>query len=183
MTIDRTSAVDNVDKIVKFDGIDHTSRTRYNYGLNNRFYAKRVLTPGRRPFRARSSKSGSRRAITPTRTRRSTTCYTDRRRAWRPPSHFSPIGLSIRAMPANDVNASLSAEFDSRYLALRTISHRLVLMEHAHPDHGGLEQARIHRTAPEFNNPKSLNQYITATSTMHTIDKRVAPSTRSTTTC
>ena len=30
------------------------------------------------------------------------------------PEHFSPVALSVRALPTNDVNANISAEFDSR---------------------------------------------------------------------
>ena len=37
-------------------------------------------------------------------------------------SSFSPIALAIRALPTNDFSATLRAEFDSRYRALRTIA-------------------------------------------------------------
>ena len=53
VTIDRTSAVDNFNRIIQFDGIDsYVGGTRLTYGLNNRFYAKRRLTPGQ-PAQAR----------------------------------------------------------------------------------------------------------------------------------
>jgi hypothetical protein len=38
------------------------------------------------------------------------------------PSNFSPIALSVRAIPSNNLNATLRAEFDSRSHALLTIS-------------------------------------------------------------
>jgi hypothetical protein len=38
------------------------------------------------------------------------------------PSKFSPVALSVRGMPTNDVTANVRAEFDARYHAMRTIS-------------------------------------------------------------
>jgi hypothetical protein len=90
------------------------------------------------------------------------------------PSHFSSIGLSIRAMPATDINASVSAEFDSRYLALRTISAQGSYSWNTRiQTTAGWSKRAFIEQLPEFNNPKSLNQYLNASSTMHTIDNRV----------
>ena len=51
VTLSRTSAIDDYDRIVKLDGLDYTvgNTTSYTYGLNNRLYAKR------RPPRTASS--------------------------------------------------------------------------------------------------------------------------------
>src|SRR5207248_5092689 len=42
-----TSNVDDSTRVVQFDGIDnYVGGVQYTYGINNRFYAKRKLTPG-----------------------------------------------------------------------------------------------------------------------------------------
>src|SRR5262249_11946001 len=120
-----TSSVDNFNRIIQFDGIDaYVGGTRYTYGLNNRFYAKRRITPGQ-PAQARE--------IFDVEVTQS--YYTDQRqslydRQYQTPlgttphqaSNSSPIALSVRALPTNEINATLRAEFDSRYHELRTIS-------------------------------------------------------------
>src|SRR5205823_1156770 len=53
LTIQRTSSIDNLSQIVITDGTDYAvPGTTYTYGINNRFYAKRKLTPGQ-PGQAR----------------------------------------------------------------------------------------------------------------------------------
>jgi LPS-assembly protein len=126
-TIDRTSSVEDFNRIVVFDGTDtFVGGTRYTYGLNNRFYAKRKLAPGQ-PATAREIFD----------VELSQSYYTDQRQSLHDPtyqtsfgsvatsgtpSNFSPIALNIRGMPSNEVNATVHAEFDARYHSLRTIS-------------------------------------------------------------
>ena len=49
LTISAPSSIDNFDRIIQIDGIDSIvgGTTRYTYGLNNRFYAKRQPRRGR----------------------------------------------------------------------------------------------------------------------------------------
>ena len=93
---------------------------RCTYGLNNRFYAKRKTAPGA-PAQAREIFD----------VELSQSYYTEsaRRRSYDPqyqtssglrgaePTNFSPIALSVRAMPTDDVNATLRAEFDAAITA------------------------------------------------------------------
>src|SRR5262249_23920635 len=122
--VTRTSSIDNYDRIVKLEGTDFVvgGVTQYTYGLANRFFAKRVLVPGQ---------AAQSREIFDVEIRQS--YYTDQRAAavdtryqssfsGNTPNNFSPIALTVRAMPTNDVNASVTAEFDSRYKKLRTVS-------------------------------------------------------------
>jgi LPS-assembly protein len=124
LTLQRTSSIDNADRIVYIEGIDRIvgGTTQYAYGVNNRFYAKRRQTPGQ-PSSAREIISVG---LTQTYYTNEQAALYDTRYATSfsdaPPSHFSPIQLSVRAMPSNDVSTTLSAEFDSRYHSLRTIS-------------------------------------------------------------
>jgi LPS-assembly protein len=125
--ITRTSSIDNFNRIVQLDGTDSIvgGTTYVNYGLNNRIYAKQPTTPG--------GPSTSREIVS---VELSQTYYTDERASQydrsysttfiqtstQQPSHFSPFALSVRALPTNEINATVRAEFDSRYKSLRTIS-------------------------------------------------------------
>ena len=124
LTLQRTSSIDNADRIISIEGIDRIigGTTQYAYGVNNRIYAKRSLVPGQ--------PSSAREIISVGLTQ---TYYTNEQAALydthyatsfsgAPPSHFSPIQLSVRAMPSDGINTSLSAEFDSRYHSLRTVT-------------------------------------------------------------
>src|SRR5207237_638232 len=96
-------------------------------GLNNRFYAKRRLTPGQ-PAQARDILD----------VEISQSYYTNQQQSLydrsyqtqntllgvnpAAASNFSAIALNVRANPTNEINASMRAEYDARYRALRTIS-------------------------------------------------------------
>jgi lipopolysaccharide assembly outer membrane protein LptD (OstA) len=176
VTIDRTSAVDNFNRIIQFDGIDsYVGGTRYTYGLNNRFYAKRRLVPGQ-PAQARE--------IFDVEVTQS--YYTDQRASiydrqyqtslGATPSeatNFSPIALSIRALPTNEINATVRAEFDSRYLALRTVSAQgsYAITGYGQVSAGWSKRAFIEQL-PQFNNPAFLDQSVNAATTLHTLDNR-----------
>jgi hypothetical protein len=124
LTIQKTSNIENFDRIQQFDAVDaYVGDTQFTYGVTNRFYAKRKLVPGQ-PSQARE--------IVDVEVRQSH--YSDQRAAafdrqyqtnlvgGGTPSNFSPIAVSVRALPTNDINATVSMEFDSRYRTLRTIS-------------------------------------------------------------
>jgi LPS-assembly protein len=121
--VDRTAAVPNFDRVVKFDGVDsYVGGTRFSYGINNRFYAKRVLTPGqqaqsREIFDVEISQSYN--------TNQLASLYdvlAQTRPDYTQPVNFQPLSLNIRAMPTNEVTATVRADFDPKYRQLRTIS-------------------------------------------------------------
>jgi len=127
LNINKTSSVDNFDRIVVLDGIDSIlGGTSYTYGVNNRFYAKRKPAPG--------TLAQAREIVS---VELGQSYYTNQNAALydrqyqsnnvpgstdTPPSHFSAVQLSVRAMPTNEINANMRAEFDSRYHSLKTIS-------------------------------------------------------------
>ena len=175
MTMMRTSSVDNVDRIVRLDGIDQfVGGMQLTYGLNNRFYAKRKLTPGaqaqsREIFDVELSQS----------------YYTNQGAAQYDlqyqttlgqlaPTHFSPIALNVRALPTDTINATLRAEFDSRYHKLRTISAqgsyswttRVQLS-------AGWSKKGLIPELDNFSDPAQLDQALNFSSTMHTKDNKV----------
>jgi hypothetical protein len=175
VTIQRTSSIDNFDQIVQADGTDVIvgGTTQYTYGVNNRFYAKRK--EGRPIAQAREILD----------VELTQTYYTDQRAAQydqnyltsyttTAPSNFSPIALSVRGVPTADFNATMRAEFDSRYHSLRTISAngtytwtgRLQVT-------GGWSKKAFIAELDGFNNPDYLDQYINASTNVHTRDNRL----------
>jgi hypothetical protein len=92
-------------------------------------------------------------------------------------TNFSPIALSIRAMPTTSVNATMRAEFDSHYRELRTLS--------ANGTHNwtGRVQTSVgwsHKFFvkglqgfdPELSGGAALDHYINVGTTAHTRDNR-----------
>ncbi len=174
LTVDRTSSVENFDRVIQFDGIDtYVGGTRFTYGLNNRFYAKRKIVPGQ--------PAQSREIIGVELTQ---SYYTDQRASlydlqnqtrpdYTQPVHFSPISLNVRALPTNDINATVRAEFDSQYKKLRTISAQgsYSWTQRIQTTAGWSKRAYI----PElvgFNDKNFLDHYINASANLHTVDNR-----------
>ena len=188
LTVNRTSSVDNINQIVKLDGVDqYIGGTTLTYGLNNRFYAKRKVTLGapgqsREIFDIELSQS----------------YYTNQNAAQydtqyqttlgvvvQSPTSFSPIALNFRALPTDGINANLRAEFDARYHGLRTISAQgSYNVDQSRPADRRLEQARLYRRDPGVQrlppradplacSPASLDQAVNIASTMHTKDNKV----------
>jgi LPS-assembly protein len=175
VTMQRTSSVDAIDRIVSFDGIDaFAGGTRYTYGINNRFYAKRVLAPGqqaqsREIFDVEVSQSYF--------TNQLASLY-DIQNQTRPdytqPVHFMPIALNIRALPTNEINATVRAEFDSQYRELRTISAQgsYSWTNRVQAQAGWSKKAFIEKLV-NFNNKDFLDHSINGSMTVHTTDNRV----------
>jgi LPS-assembly protein len=177
LNITRTSSIDNFNQIIQIDGSDTIvgGTTQYAYGVNNRFYAKRPGFPGQR--------SQPREIVD---VQFSQTYYTNSQASQYDPryatsyyavnptataSNFSPMLISVRGMPTNEINATASIEIDSRYLALRQVSA------------GGSYSwdGRVQTTAswskrsyiPQllgFNDQSNLTQAINAQSNVHTRD-------------
>jgi LPS-assembly protein len=173
MTVQRTSSVDAIDRIVSFDGIDTlVGGTNLAYGLNNRFYAKRALTPGAQAVAREIFEVGL-----------SQTYYTNQKAAqldrqyetqgMTVPSHFSPIALNIRVLPINDLNATVRAEFDSQKHALRTIAAQgsYSWTGRAQTTVGWSKRSLI-AGVPGFDKPAFLTHSVIGTTNLHTLDNR-----------
>jgi LPS-assembly protein len=174
--ITRTSSVDNFDRIVRLDGTDFIvgGTTYVNYGLNNRIYAKQPTTAGG-PSTAREIVS----------VELAQTYYSDSRAAQydrqyattftgTEESHFSALQLSVRALPTNEINATVRAEFDSRYKSLRTISASGTY------SWSGRVQSTLQWSKKAFieqlvgfNDRKNLDHSVNASTSVHTSDNRV----------
>ena len=188
LTINRTSTVDNINQIVKLDGVDnYIGGTTLTYGLNNRFYAKRKLTPGgvavsREIFDVELSQSYY--------TNQSAAQYDTQYQTTlgivsQTPTNFSPIALNFRALPTDFLNANLRAEFDARYHGLRTISAQgSYIWTNRIQVTGGWSKRGYIPEIPAFNDcrtiqtpyactPASLDQAINVMTNLHTKDNKV----------
>lgn len=171
MTLQRTSSVDNIDRIVKLDGTDQLiGGTTLTYGLNNRFYAKRKLAPGA-PAQSREIVDVE---LSQSYWTNQTAARFDRQfqtTLGQAPTHFSPLALNVRALPTDTFNATLRAEFDARHHQLRTISTQGTYSWNTRVQTtvGWSKRAFIAKLEG-FNNRALLDQFINASSTMHTKD-------------
>jgi hypothetical protein len=83
------------------------------------------------------------------------------------------LSLSVRAQPTTSLNASLNADFDSRYRALRTVTAA------GSYSWGTQVQSTLSWTKtgyipqlPPFDNPNNLNQSLNGSSTVRTKDNQ-----------
>ncbi len=175
VNIGRTTAIDNRDEIVQLDSLDSVvgRTTRVTYGVNNRFYAKRRTGPlGDRTPEILSVVLKQ-------------TFYTDAIAAqfdqnYRtsfsgvPPSRLSPVSLLVRMQTSEAVRASVRAEYDTQFSALRTVGadgsyrHRGWLDLSA-----GWSQRRLVPGLKGFDDPTRLEHFMSSTVQMRTPGNRV----------
>ena len=123
VNIQRTTAIDNLESIVQLDSLDSVvgETTRVTYGLNNRFYAKRrSATAGRSHARDHLGVAEAD-AITPTREPRRSTCTTAPATRARRRRDYRRCRCSSRTQTSDATHATLRAEYDTQFMALRTI--------------------------------------------------------------
>ncbi len=175
LNVTRTSSIDNYSRIVQLEGGDAVvgGTTQFQYGLTNRFFAKRKLVPGQ-PATSREIVD----------VEISQTYYTDQRAAavdrqyatsftGAAPSNFSPVALSVRAVPNDLINATMRAEFDSKTRSLRTISATGTynLTGRLQSSIGWSKKGYIPQL-PGFNDQALLDQYLNGSANVHTRDNR-----------
>jgi LPS-assembly protein len=173
VNIQRTSSISNFDRIVRIDPIDGVvgSTTRYDYGLNNRIYAKRRVGQTSQAVEILSLQIAQ-------------SFYTDARASQfdaqystanlgAPPSKYSPVAFILRATPTPSINANVRAEVDSRHKELRTISANgtLNLSQQVQTTIGWSHKFFI-EDLPGFNDPNSLDHYLNVQSNLQTRDRR-----------
>jgi LPS-assembly protein len=121
-TAQRTSSIDEFNRIVQIDGTDiiYGGTTNFSYGLNNRLYAKRrtgqishAVEIASVEIRQTYYTNAQASQYDP---RYSTTLNSQL------PNNFSPIAINGRVAPANTISGSVGLEIDSRYKKLRQLS-------------------------------------------------------------
>jgi LPS-assembly protein len=172
LAIQRVTAIDEFDRIVKLDSVDYTlgNVTRYTYGLTNRLYAKRDV---------------AREVLT---LNVSQTYYTDPNAALYDrfyqssfsgvkPSKFGGIVLQARASPTEALQAEFRTEYDHQVGALRTIaangrfSDGTWLYVQA-----GWSQRRYIPDLPGFDDPNRADHYLNATANVRGYRNRLGGS-------
>jgi LPS-assembly protein len=172
ITAGRTSNIENFPRVIQIDGTDWAvGTTSYEYGLNNRFYAKRKIGQTSQAqeivnveIRQKYYTNAQASQLDP----RYNTSY-----AASTASNFSAIALSARVTPTNNLNATLSAEVDSKYLELRTLS---LNSGYNWTNRVQTSVGWSHRFfidgLPGFNDPATLDHYLNVAANAHTIDNR-----------
>jgi LPS-assembly protein len=169
-----TSGTNDINQIIQFDSIDSVvAGTQLTYGLNNRFFAKRSQTPGA-PAQSREIIDVSLTQSYYNNPLASIYDHQYQTTGLAPESNYSPIALSVRALPTNDFNATVSAEIDSHYLELRTVSvqgsyswtNRFQTMI-------GWSKKAFIAGLPGFDTTDQLDHYINTSFNAHSADNKV----------
>jgi LPS-assembly protein len=118
VSIQRTTAIDNFDRIVQLEGSDYVvgNVTSLRYALANRLYAKK--TTSREILSATVSQS----YYTDERAADLDRQYQSSSYAGSRPTHFSPVALQLRGSPTDGISADFRTEWDSTERVLRTLA-------------------------------------------------------------
>ena len=158
MSVERTTAVDNFDRIVRIDSTDSIvgDTTQIRYGVDNRLYARRGDS-GAQEFLSVGVEQ---------------TYYTDERASQfdqqfqtsfhqTAPSKLSPLALTVRANITQGMKGTLHAEYDTHFMALRTIraDADIAFSDRLHQT-AGWSQRRFIEGLPGFDNPNFLDHVI-----------------------
>ncbi len=122
VAVRRVTAIDNFDRIVQLDGTDYIlgGNTQVDYGVTNRLLAKR----------GRGESASTREIVTVT---VGQTYYSNAQASLYdtnystsfsglPPSHVSPVRLTVRATPADSLNGGVKLEYDDRRGTLQSLA-------------------------------------------------------------
>ena len=171
VTFQRTTAIDNFDEIVQLEGIDFVvgSATRIGYGVVNRFLARRRQGDVREALSIalfQSFYTDARAAQFDPRFRTSFNRTT--------PTKLTPVSLELRGSPSEQVNATVRAEYDTRFGAFRTIgADGTIGIGDWFQTTAGWSQRRFIDGLRGFDDPRDLDHYLNATTNLRTPDNQV----------
>ena len=169
VALQRITAVDNFDQIVRLESTDSVvGTTRIGYGLNNRLYARRGAS-AREILNIAITQSYYSNARAAQFDRRFRTSFNKTN-----PSHFSPAALLVRATPTNRISGMLRAEYDTQFMALRTIGlDATVSAGEGLRASGGWSQRRFIEGLRGFDNPNRLDHYVNGSANWRTSGNKV----------
>jgi hypothetical protein len=160
LTIQRVTAIDNLDRIVQLEGVDYTvgSTTNLRYGLVNRLYAKKGTS--REILSATISQSYHTDALAAQRDRdyQSSTITGAAK-----PTHFTPLALLVRAAPTQALQVDFRTEIDPRVHAVTTVALNGAFNGSWIQSTGGWSQRRFIPDLPGFEEALASNYLNTAT--------------------
>jgi LPS-assembly protein len=153
--LSRVSPIDNYSNIVQLESADYVvgSVTSFQYGLNNRLYAKKESA--REVFNVAVTQSyyTDAKAAAVDREYQSSTFST----AAPKPSHLSPVALQVHANPTTKTDATFRTEYDTQFHALRTLALNGGLVEGWVSTQAGWSQTRY---IPGYNSPASASHFL-----------------------
>ena len=164
VTLRRVSTIDRFDEIVRLESVDSIvgEVTQVTYGLNNRVYAR--LAGGRNAGAAREILTVG---LTQTYYTNDQAAQFDRRFSTSfndtSPSNFSPVALTVRAGPTDELSASMRAEYDTKFGAIRTIgADGTYNFKGLVQTTAGWSQRRFIDGLQGFDDPDRLDHYLNA---------------------
>jgi LPS-assembly protein len=160
LTLERTTAIENFDRIVKIDSTDNVTgrMTSATYGLSNRLYAKKDSSREIVAFSITQSYYTDERAAALDQQYQSNPLN-----AAPAPSHFSPVSLQARVTPTVTTDATFRAEYDTRSNALRSIAANGGLVEGWMVVSAGWS---LNRNIPLTGVPETITHYLNAATTI-----------------
>ena len=161
-------------RIVKIDGIDTVvgGSTRYNYGLNNRLYAKRAegsaIATAREIAGVSINQSYYTNADWSQYDQNYRTSYSGT-----PPSHLSPLSILARIAPTLQSSGTFRAEYDTQFWAFRSLgADATITLPDRLQSTVGWSQKRLIRRLPGFNDPSRLDHFLNQSTLLHTRNNR-----------
>jgi LPS-assembly protein len=162
-TVSWTSDFEDFNRVVKLDATDTANvggSTNFTYGLNNRLYAKKQTA--REILSVGVGQTYS--------TNQNWAKYDPAAQSsfnnLLPPSHLSPVVLLVHGAPANGIDATFRAEYDTQAHALRTLAANGTYTRGWVSATGGWSQRRFIPNLPGFNNPNSATHYLNSATTI-----------------
>ena len=158
LTIQRVTAIDEFDRIVKLDGGDYQKGklTRYVYGVSNRLYAKKGAS--REIASVTVSQSYYTDADAAQYDRLYQSSFSGRAR-----THFTPVALYARTSPTDRLQADFRTEWDPTVHTLRTLAASGTYSQGDWlTTSAGWSQRRFIKELPGFDNPASADHYLNA---------------------
>jgi lipopolysaccharide assembly outer membrane protein LptD (OstA) len=164
LTLQRTSKIDQFNEIVRLEGVDFImgNTTQVSYGLTNRMYARLAADSGAGAIRQILTVGLTQTYYTNDQAaqfdRRFSTSFNDTS-----PSNFSPVTLTVRGVPTDDLSTSMRAEYDTKFNALRTIGiNGTYDFKNLIQATAGWSQRRLVEDLEGFNNPHQSDHYLHA---------------------
>jgi LPS-assembly protein len=158
--ISRVTPIDNYANIVQLDSADYIvgSVTSFQYGLNNRLYAKRENAREIVNVAITQSYYTDARAAAVDREYQSST-YTSAPK----PNHFSPVAIQVHTSPTTVTDATFRTEYDTQFHALRTLAANGSLTQGWVSATAGWSQTRY---IPGYNSEAAASHFLNSATTV-----------------
>jgi len=168
LAVQRTTAIDGFDRIVKLDGADYVvgNVTRFTYGLNNRLYAKKTVAREILSLVVGQTYYTDENASRYDRDYQSSFSGTV-------PSRFSPVSVQVRASPTEQIQGEFRTEWDHTVDAFRTFAATAAVNRPAFQLTAGWSQRRFIPELPGFDDERRADHYVNATASVRGPRNRV----------